>query len=261
MSTFKIVVPSGSLGVKIASINNACTVIGFGGPQLAHALKVGDILQAVNHHVLKQNGNLNEWIQLMNSCDLGPQNWRSLIIFRPVQQYQQSLTNAKPPPNPKALQKITNTAKSKKNVASTKKKSNAPPAKKKTTTAATKKAPPKQPNLVYLPKVEIDELPLPGYICPKKAYYSTLNSETTTDVADKLGCPSWKDIASIADNVERYGTLKGSTLYRKGKSMFLYVSNEENHDNVFLTMATFSLLQVPFFESQQTPVNGNCQNC
>jgi len=62
---------------------------------------------------------------------------------------------------------------------------------------------------IRLPYVELpeDEIPRPGYVCSRKAYYSTLNNETVIDVGRKLGC-SWEDILKIDYNVENVPCLE-----------------------------------------------------
>jgi SNF2 family DNA or RNA helicase len=81
-------------------------------------------------------------------------------------------------------------------------------------------------------------VPLPGYVCANVQYYSTLENETTGQVADKLGC-DWKELANLKANKERYGKLlhasrmragtllKVPTVYSKWRVRKLYETPEE----------------------------------
>ena len=68
---------------------------------------------------------------------------------------------------------------------------------------------------IQLPDVPLLEYPKPGTIDDNKAFYVTLNNESYTVVAAKLGLDSWRDLALVQENVDRYGELKANTTFKK----------------------------------------------
>ena len=56
-------------------------------------------------------------------------------------------------------------------------------------------------------------VPLPGHVCTNARWYSTLDNETTGQVADKLGC-DWKQLANLKANKDRYGKLAHNSKMR-----------------------------------------------
>jgi hypothetical protein len=61
-------------------------------------------------------------------------------------------------------------------------------------------------------------VPKVGFIDIKKNYYCCEENDTCVKIARKLGCSSWRDIASLAENVDRYGSAlqDEKTRFRKG---------------------------------------------
>ena len=62
------------------------------------------------------------------------------------------------------------------------------------------------PKLVQLQtyRMPLNKYPPPGTICRRRAYYITLENDTYSSIANKLGVRSWKDICYIEENYERY---------------------------------------------------------
>ena len=58
-------------------------------------------------------------------------------------------------------------------------------------------------------------VPDPGFVCVNAQYYSALNNETVSSVADKLGC-DWRALATLRENTDRYGVLKAASTFRRG---------------------------------------------
>ena len=65
------------------------------------------------------------------------------------------------------------------------------------------------PKLVQLPnyRMPLNKYPPPGTICRRRAYYITLENDTYSSIANKLGVRSWKDICYIKENYERYAVV------------------------------------------------------
>ena len=66
-----------------------------------------------------------------------------------------------------------------------------------------------------------DNPPPPGHICPSKHWYMTLDGETLQQIGDKLGLASYKILANIANNVDRFGPLKSTTKFRRNTAVRL----------------------------------------
>ena len=60
-----------------------------------------------------------------------------------------------------------------------------------------------------------EEVPNEGFVCKDSLFYSSLENETPSSIADKLGC-SWKDLVNHRSNTSRYGKLNASSRFRAG---------------------------------------------
>jgi len=60
-----------------------------------------------------------------------------------------------------------------------------------------------------------EEVPKDGFVCKDSLFYSSLENETPSSIADKLGC-SWKDLVNHRSNTSRYGKLNSSARFRAG---------------------------------------------
>ena len=60
-----------------------------------------------------------------------------------------------------------------------------------------------------------EEVPSDGFVCKDSLFYSSLENETPSSIADKLGC-SWKDLVNHRSNTSRYGKLNSSSRFRAG---------------------------------------------
>ena len=60
-----------------------------------------------------------------------------------------------------------------------------------------------------------EEIPNDGFVCKDSLFYSTLENETPSSIADKLGC-TWKDLVNHKSNTSRYGKLNAGARFRAG---------------------------------------------
>ena len=60
-----------------------------------------------------------------------------------------------------------------------------------------------------------EEVPNDGFVCKDSLFYSSLENETPSSIADKLGC-SWKDLVNHRSNTSRYSKLNSSSRFRAG---------------------------------------------
>jgi len=102
-----------------------------------------------------------------------------------------------------------------------------PPLKKQASTNSVHKPKKKHKKKSFtMPDLEmVDDIPEPGFVCKKQKFYSTLNHETLSKVADKLGT-DWKTMAALRENTSRYGALKGNTIFKPGT--LLYIPKERS---------------------------------
>ena len=86
--------------------------------------------------------------------------------------------------------------------------------------APTKRKKTQQKKLPPPPFEMPDEIPEPGFVSVDQKFYSTLNNETLSKVADKLGT-DWKTMAALPENTSRYGELKASSRFLPSTLLFI----------------------------------------
>ena len=234
--SFAVEISQGPLGVGVCEIDGLCVVNKRLCPYTF--LQNGDVLDRLNGHML--SGSLKSSLATLAKVfkDSSTKNHRKLFIRRP---HKVGGGVGKSPlsyrPKPLGTSKVATITKI--FISNIKSKSEKVPCKVKNCgpkkRLCNEKTRSKQPqtstsksnsinvsekdNQNENPKIPAylsSDMPKPGTICSRQAYYVTRDNDSFTSIKAKLGLDSWKDLHSIKENIERYGeTVTSNSKFKK----------------------------------------------